>query len=132
MGCGTSRRQVHTAESEQAQQEWQRRQQWKVDDGGKFAINAKNVGRLPIEEYKPVEELSVKELKTRLKRYNLTGIIEKKQLVDLCRQQGGSSNSSCAICCEDYITEDALRVLPCEHRFHLECIDKWMLKATGK
>ena len=36
------------------------------------------------------------------------------------------NDSSCAICMVDYIDNDPLRVLPCNHRFHKACIDQWL------
>ncbi|OZJ05599.1 hypothetical protein BZG36_01484 [Bifiguratus adelaidae] len=32
----------------------------------------------------------------------------------------------CAICLEDYLDEDELRILPCKHEFHTGCIDGWL------
>lgn len=33
---------------------------------------------------------------------------------------------SCAICMQDYKENDELRILPCGHEFHCECVDKWL------
>ena len=33
---------------------------------------------------------------------------------------------ACAICVEDFQDEDTVRVLPCNHYFHPECIDPWL------
>jgi E3 ubiquitin-protein ligase RNF38/44 len=47
--------------------------------------------------------------------------------VELAR--GGESARCCAICVEDFASGDVLRVLQCAHRFHIECIDRWLLDA---
>ncbi|KAJ0238994.1 Receptor y region [Hirschfeldia incana] len=39
--------------------------------------------------------------------------------------QGGDT---CAVCLEDYRVGDSLRLLPCQHAFHLSCIDSWLTK----
>ncbi|KAG0588063.1 hypothetical protein KC19_2G212900 [Ceratodon purpureus] len=47
-------------------------------------------------------------------------------LVFKCIEDGKGTSETCAICLEDYVAGEKLRLLPCEHEFHLECIDQWL------
>ncbi|KAF9088068.1 hypothetical protein BGX29_000452 [Mortierella sp. GBA35] len=36
----------------------------------------------------------------------------------------------CSICLCEYITDDRVRVLPCTHEYHAECIDIWLANKS--
>ncbi|KAK4930794.1 hypothetical protein LTR49_002558 [Elasticomyces elasticus] len=40
-------------------------------------------------------------------------------------------NQGCSICTEDFEVGQDQRVLPCDHRFHPDCIDPWLLNVSG-
>lgn len=40
-------------------------------------------------------------------------------------------NFSCPICTDDFVKGQDLRVLPCNHQFHVECIDPWLMNVSG-
>jgi hypothetical protein len=37
---------------------------------------------------------------------------------------------TCGVCLLDFDDGDQLRTLPCGHRFHRDCIDRWLLEAS--
>ncbi|OQR95479.1 hypothetical protein THRCLA_22135 [Thraustotheca clavata] len=94
----------------------------------------KTISGLPTEEFKPLEQCGIHDMKERLK---LRGVptkdcLEKEELVKKLHDFRGGPTESCCICCEDYVDGDVLRILSkCKHDFHLECLDKWALTLAN-
>ncbi|GFO37704.1 RING finger protein 215-like [Plakobranchus ocellatus] len=40
-----------------------------------------------------------------------------------------SCPEACAICLEDFLYKQKLRILPCLHAFHTRCVDPWLVRA---
>lgn len=43
-----------------------------------------------------------------------------------CPPSAWSGSKECAVCLSAYQHGEELRVLPCQHRFHKECVDEWI------
>jgi len=43
-----------------------------------------------------------------------------------------SSDNTCSICMDEFLDDDFVRKVPCEHIFHRPCIDKWLLTENVK
>ncbi|KAK1988306.1 hypothetical protein LZ30DRAFT_745213 [Colletotrichum cereale] len=40
-------------------------------------------------------------------------------------------NLGCSICTEDFTVGEDVRVLPCDHKFHPNCVDPWLVNVSG-
>lgn len=45
--------------------------------------------------------------------------------------KGQEANFACPICTDDFVKGQDLRVLPCNHSFHPDCIDPWLVNVSG-
>ncbi|CAN0404653.1 unnamed protein product [Ectocarpus sp. 12 AP-2014] len=48
----------------------------------------------------------------------------------LVAEHGEEDKVSCRVCLSDYEAGDTLRILPCLHKFHRECIDEWLGRSV--
>ncbi|KAI0479273.1 hypothetical protein GGR56DRAFT_371196 [Xylariaceae sp. FL0804] len=46
-------------------------------------------------------------------------------------QPVGDENPGCSICTEDFARGEDVRVLPCNHKFHPNCVDPWLINVSG-
>jgi E3 ubiquitin-protein ligase RNF38/44 len=105
-------------------------------------LSSKIIGALPIEKVESKATLSkttVKELARELKeekkkcprsKMKSEGPppIEKEELVELILKLRG--DPLCSVCFEEFEEGEHVRALPCAHRFHIECVDRWLASKS--
>ena len=91
------------------------------------------VYQLPLESWRCCASrahLSVRDLRERLQRRRALrpGVLERRELVEAL--EGCPHETICSICHEDFSDGESLRLLPCSHYFHCQCVDRWLLDAS--
>ena len=46
-------------------------------------------------------------------------------------ENSAENGLACSVCVDDFVKGQDIRVLPCNHKFHPECIDPWLLNVSG-
>jgi hypothetical protein len=46
-------------------------------------------------------------------------------------QSNGPPTLVCPICTDEFIRGEDVRLLPCNHKFHPDCIDPWLVNVSG-
>ncbi|KAL3790265.1 hypothetical protein ACHAWO_001340 [Cyclotella atomus] len=93
------------------------------------------VRKVPVEEYVSEREIRNGECSiSKMKRILINRgaadaaerCLERQDLVNEIYRVRKYEEKECTICSEEYAEGDALRVLPCQHEYHLHCFDRWV------
>jgi hypothetical protein len=57
----------------------------------------------------------------------LQPVIATRDRVEESATSSNDQSPSCSICTDDFEEGQDVRVLPCDHMYHVECIDNWIL-----
>ena len=107
-------------------------------------LSAKIIGALPLEKVEGKSALlkrwSVKELAREVKANHASKCphskakfkgpppLEKEELVEVVLSLRG--DPMCSVCFEQFVEDEYVRVLPCGHRYHIECVDRWLASKS--
>lgn len=58
--------------------------------------------------------------------------LEEMEYKKYCKEHGKKVCEVCAICQETYEDTSEIKILPCEHIFHKECVQEWLQKYQHK
>jgi len=89
-------------------------------------LNLLNMQFQPMVEFQQLNQPMV-DVKNIMKQEELDKL-KIENYIDLDKEK----YKNCSICMDDYNETDKLRMLKCEHGFHVECIDKWLTECNYK
>lgn len=58
-------------------------------------------------------------------------ILPPRAVLSVSSREGGVRQHQCPVCITDFVEDEQLRVLPCHHQFHPDCVDPWLLNVSG-
>jgi len=61
---------------------------------------------------------------------NIFNKIKQIKLNNLYKKSIKPHNDNCAICLDDFTFGEKIKLLPCRHGFHADCIDPWLKKSS--
>lgn len=59
-----------------------------------------------------------------------TATLEALSSLPVCKWDASAEPAECALCLEQFRTDDLVRHLPCSHKYHGECIDRWFTSSA--
>lgn len=104
-----------------------------IVNSGRFLRN-RNVGTSgtspPSSSSSPLQRPRFEDVKVILQKKELDRHMLRKYK-DLSKETK-ENNPSCTVCMEDFEEDGVVRKMVCQHVFHQECIDKWLLEYSYK
>lgn len=62
----------------------------------------------------------------------VTATKESMKKSEVLRAKIADESCECAVCMNNFVRSQKLRMLPCEHKFHTKCVDKWLLECSNR
>jgi hypothetical protein len=63
-------------------------------------------------------------------RFGISGL-SPEQIIKLPIENVNENDGTCSICLDTFKDLEKARVMPCSHKYHLLCIDKWLMQHSS-
>lgn len=63
-------------------------------------------------------------------RFGISGL-SPEQIIKLPIETVNENDGTCSICLDTFKDQEKARVMPCSHKYHLLCIDKWLMQHSS-